>query len=653
MKRRAMDGSRIGIIAALVAAVPLAFAQAPQRQPAVVSPGTGLILGQIVDADTNRGIGGALVMLAPSAPPATPVGELTETRTPSLGLQAGAGLSRTLTTATGHFVFRDVPRGNFSLTATAPTHLLGGYGQLRPLGPTLAFVLADGEKKGGVAVKLWRLGSIDGVVRDDRGEPMVGVSVECLRRVIAGGQKRYASQAALTFTDDRGIYRVGSLPPGEYVCGVTQNTTTTPASIMADDPTSSGRGGPPTPEAQRLTNSGGLIANSWGMRVGDVIFYSGAGPIRGASVPPPDANGRLMAFAPVYHPSASTPSQATAIVLKAGEERSGVDLAMKLVPAVTVSGTVSAPAGQSSFLSLRLVPASGGDYASEGQAEYTRTISDPAGRFTFLGVPAGQYLIKGRYYPRPAPGASVTAALDETSLWTATPVTVADKDVTNLSITMRPGIRVNGRVEFSGTRPAPTAADLARIAIRMQSAEGRTSSPISLDGRVGADSSFKTTGYPAGRYIGNVLPTTVPAGWSVKSITYNGRDISVEPVDLNDSDLSGIVVTFTDKSTTLSGTATGPAAAISGAEVVVFPADSLAWQEIGAVARRSRVERVSDSGAFSIAGLPAGDYFVAAIAGSQPGDRQDPSLLKSLMGTATRVTLADGGTATVQVAVKR
>ena len=646
------SGLRASCTLALFVLAPAGLAQAPQRPAPAGSPGTGVILGQIADADTSRGISGALVILSPSAPPATPVGELTEARTPSIGLQAPAGQLRTLTTATGHFVFRDVPRGQFSLTATAPTHLLGGYGQLRPLGPTITLALADGEKKGAVAIKLWRLGSIAGMVRDDGSEVMVGVGVECLRRVIAGGQKRYASQGAQTYTDDRGIYRVGNLPPGDYVCGVTQNSTTTPASIIADDPSAAGPAGPRAPETQRLLNSGGTILSSSGMRLGALVFSSGAGPFRGASVPPPDASGRLMAFAPVFHPSASTPSQATAIALKAGEERSGVDLVMKLVPAVTVSGTVSAPAGQGSFLSLRLVPASGGDYASEGQAEYSRSISDPAGAFAFLGVPAGQYVIKSRYYPRPAPGGSVTAALDETSLWTATPVTVGDKDLTNLSITMRPGIRVTGRVEFSGSRAAPAAADLARVAIRMQSAEGRTSSPIALDGYLQTDGSFKTTGYPAGRYIASALP--VPAGWSVKSITYNGRDISVEPVELADSDLSGVVVTFTDKTTSLIGTVVtdgkGPAAL---AEVVVFPADSLAWKDVGVVARRSRVERVSEAGDYSITGLPPGDYFVAAIAGSRPGDRQDPSLLAALMPTASRTTLVDGGTNAVQLVVQR
>ena len=132
---------------------------------------------------------------------------------------------------------------------------------------------------------------------------------------------------------------------------------------------------------------------------------------------------------------------------------------MKLVPAVTVSGTVSAPAGQGSFLEpsaragerrrLRL-RRPGGIFA--------RTVSDPAGTFAFLGVPAGQYADQEPGTTRgPLRAASVTAALDDTSLWAATPVTVGDKDLANLSIAMRPGIRVTGRVDFSGSRAAPAA----------------------------------------------------------------------------------------------------------------------------------------------------------------------------------------------------
>jgi hypothetical protein len=62
---------------------------------------------------------------------------------------------------------------------------------------------------------------------------------------------------------------------------------------------------------------------------------------------------------------------------------------------------------------------------------------------------------------------------------------------------------------------------------------------------------------------------------------------------------------------------------------------------------------VSKTGAFSISGLPPGEYYVAAAAGSLPGDRQDPALLSVLMRTASKVTLGEGGSATVTLTVAR
>jgi hypothetical protein len=605
-----------------------------------------------MDAGTGRGIPGVLVVLAPAAAPAAPIGELTESRPPAVPLPTVANARRTLTTADGRFLFRDLPKGRYGIAATAPAYVAGAYGQTRPQGPAQAIDLGDGDKRGGLKLVLWRYGSVSGMVRDDGGEPAVGVSVECYRRVFTGGQKRFASSGAGgIFTDDRGQYRVPNLPPGDYICANVLNPTTVPAAVNAMSAASL-TAGTPTEEIRRMNNSTGL-SNNTGVHIGDLIYTTGVGSLRGPVAPPPDANGRIMAYAPQYYGGATTSAQATLIPLKAGEERTGIDLQLKVVPAPRVSGTLTGPDGPVGFFGLTLVPASGNDMVSEGQASFSKTTSDPSGAFTFLGIPSGEYVLKGRLYPRPPAGGNIAAALDETTLWIAMPVTVGNTDLSNLAATLRAGLRASGRVEFAGTRTAPTPAEIQRIGVRLQMAEGRTSSPIALDGRVLADATFKTAGYPVGRYIANVLPNTVPAGWFVKSIMLNGRDISVEPLDLADADAGGIVVTFTDKLTTLTGTVTGAAGPDPTAEVVVFPADSMAWKEIGVVARRSRVERVNEAGAFAISGLPPGEYFVAAAPASLPGDRQDPALLSQLMRDAARVTLVDGASATIQVAVKR
>ena len=611
--------------------------------------GSGLILGQVVDAETGKGIAGALVVLSVPFVAPLPVGELTEMRPPAMLAETAPNAKRILAAADGRFVFRDLHAGKYSVSASAPTHVSGAYGQLRVQGPTQTLELADNEKLGTVIVKLWRYASISGIVRDESGEPLPGANIECFKRVFTGGQKRFASVLASNITDDRGVYRVASLVPGDYLCGRAMNTSTVSlavsAAASASDPAA------PSEAMRRLTNSAASFSAS-GAVIGDFAYMPGVSSMAGPLAPPPDPSGRIMAYAPQYFGGSTTTAQATIISVKSGEDRSGVDIQMRLVPTVRLSGRLIGPDGPVPFLGLTLVPASGGDIVSEGLATYARTASDPNGAFTLLGIPSGEYVLKGRYFPRPAPGGSPAAALDETTLWIAAPITVAASDLTNLTMTVRPGIRVTGRVEFVGSRQ-PTPSEIQRVGIRMQIAEGRTSSPIALDGRMLADGTFKTAGYPAGKYIANVLPGTVPPGWSVKSIVANGRDISVEPIELSNSDLGGVVVTFTDKTTTLSGTVSTPNGPDPTAEVLVFPADSMAWKDIGVVARRFRAERVSKTGAFAISGLPPGDYYVAAAAGSLPGDRQDPALLAALVRTATRVTLADGGSASVNLAVMR
>src|SRR5262245_57278034 len=118
----------VGIGIALAAAATFAQQAPPRPAPAA---GTGLILGQVVDADTGRGIPSVLVVIVTTAAPQAPVGELTEARPPAVPAPTAAGARRTLTAADGRFVFRDLPKGRFTIAASAPAYGAGVYGQLR------------------------------------------------------------------------------------------------------------------------------------------------------------------------------------------------------------------------------------------------------------------------------------------------------------------------------------------------------------------------------------------------------------------------------------------------------------------------------------------------------------------------------------------
>ena len=138
------------------------------------------------------------------------------------------------------------------------------------------------------------------------------------------------------------------------------------------------------------------------------------------------------------------------------------------------------------------------------------------------------------------------------TLWAEVPLSVGRLDVTDLTIPLRTGLRVSGRVEFDGTKEKPAGTVLTRMTIMLEPIErrGPTGPP---GGQVDAGLQFKTYGVPAGKYFVHPMgPAT--SGWTFKAAMYQGRDVADVPLDLDSADVSGVVITFTDRPTELSGT---------------------------------------------------------------------------------------------------
>jgi hypothetical protein len=62
-----------------------------------------------------------------------------------------------------------------------------------------------------------------------------------------------------------------------------------------------------------------------------------------------------------------------------------------------------------------------------------------------------------------------------------------------------------------------------------------------------------------------------------------------------------------------------------------------------------RTAPVSRQGTFSLSGLPAGEYFIAAINDQAGATWQDPKVLDILSRSATQLSLRDGDRRTVDV----
>jgi len=162
--------------------------------------------------------------------------------------------------------------------------------------------------------------------------------------------------------------------------------------------------------------------------------------------------------------------------------------------------------------------------------------------------------------------------------------------------------------------------------------------------RVESDGTFATNGYPPGKYLMSVQVLPALAGkWKFNAATLGGRVVSDEGIDFQSEDVSGLVITFTDRLGELNGTVTNDRGAPDQTgSVVMIPADSTAWKQGVISTRRLRSARLTTTGAFTFADLPAGAYYLAAIADDLPDNWQLPATLEAITRMATRVVVGDG-----------
>jgi protocatechuate 3,4-dioxygenase beta subunit len=665
---------------------------APDPSASSPSVGTGLLAGRVVDAVTGRPVTGVSISVgggvgATFSYSMGPMGQ-PQIGGPGRPQSSGGAPRQVLTDSDGRFVFYSLSKGNYVLRTTSPAaYLNGGYGQNRPSGPVQPIALAtDDTRIGDLTIRIWKTGVISGTVTDEIGEPVVGIGVSAFRRTAANGQFRH-SQVNSAQTDDRGAYRFAGLGPGDYVIGVSSIQTTMPVSTAEAyaQAISSGNGIANSEVYRSLSNSG-VFPNTNGYRIGDLLFSSSlSGRGGGSSSPAPADDGRVFAYPPTFHPAAASASQATAIKLGSGDERSGVDLQLKLVPALRVSGTVVGPDGPMPNLGVKLFAGDTAAYTGPGftNSESATTVSDGTGAFTFLGITPGQYTLRVARVPRPfsttppsnittievsgpngmmmmgmssiGPGAMPPAPPPippDPTLAAAQSVSVGETDVTGLNLVLRPGARLAGRLQFDGTREIPGPAQLQRANVSITPLENRSFTEFPQV-RVDAQGRFTTGGFAPGKYQINgasvpTLPTTGPpaaagSGWTFKSATLNGRSLTDDPFDIAEEDIAGIVITFTDRTTQITGVvADSKGQPDKTADVVVLAADSQSWKDGLPNTRRIRAARASLTGVYEFSGLPPGEYYIAAVSGETTIDMQDPKFLESVSRVATRITLSDG-----------
>ena len=583
---------------------------------------------------------------------------------------AGRGGRNSVTDEEGRFSFVALPAGRFTLTASKPGFASVAYGAKKPGRQGTPIQLADGQAITNANISLARGGVITGVVVDEYGEPAPNTQVRAYRYVFQNGE-RTLQQAGQNQTDDRGLYRIFQLLPGEYVVSavprnnvVVEFGTQIQAQIqpLLDQLQAPGAGATVV-----FSGAGGAFDGGRGQAVLDQIQQ-----LRQQLAQQPEQS---TAYAPVYYPGTTTPAQAGRIPLDAGQERTGVDFQLQLVPTARVQGRVTGPDTTiAPGAQVMLQPARQRDTLDVPGLSRSMTRLAPDGAFTFQSVTPGDYRLMVRVPVRQTdPAGDQNAQVNPAGqgrggrgfggrggpgsitqvLWASTDVSVNGRDVSDLTLSLQPGLSISGRIAFDASGSQPPS-DLSNARIMLIPTDGDAIGGVAPQ-TADAGGNFTLAGVAPGHYtlratlgglgrggpFGGGGQTAGGGTWTLKSALVNGRDVLDFGLEVDpNASLSGVVLTFSDRMQEVSGMlqdAMGrPAPEYT---IIMFAADNQFWVP---QSRRILSTRPGTDGSFAFRGFPAGQYRLTAVTDAEPGEWFDPAFLTQVVPASVVVAVGDG-----------
>lgn len=561
-----------------------AHAQRPARDAnaAVTVPaGTGSLGGVVRDADDHP------------------------LRHATVSISGDMRFDRTVTTDdAGRFLFRNLSAGRFTVSAQKGGYPRMSYGATRPYRTGSGVLLAAGQQVTDIVLHLARGAVFTGTVYDDHGHPMPDVPIMAWEvRTSLSGERTLAfgsGEGAQTSSDDRGVYRIWGLAPGEYTIGSAWFYSSPDVTVPTDAE----------------------------IRAAFAATEAGA-PGQPGLASSPQVEPHHFSYARVFYPGVLDPLAAGTMRVAAGEERDGVDLHMQFQPMSRIEGTVVGPSGPVPNVRLSL------SRRSSVRALNSRMVwpalSD--GHFTTPDLGPGDYTIL----------AELRGGGGKPSLWASQDVTIAGADPVVVTLTLQPGMTFTAHLVFDGTTLEPPS-DLSRVRVTLAPAQGTSLNMASAQPPTGASAAVTISGIVPGRYLlrAGVPTTAAPGGpaWSVRSVVLGGQDVTDLPIDIERGDTPSATITFTDLVSELSGTfTTASGKPATDYFVVILPADRRYWST---GSRRIASTRPDTSGRYVFRGLPAGEYRLAATTDLVQADLRDPNALERLAAASTPVTLGVG-----------
>jgi protocatechuate 3,4-dioxygenase beta subunit len=570
-------------------------------------------------------------------------------------LAGGADPDTAIPQATSASVFVALQAGNdvegVVLTTRGPTQMPG----LCPATPA-----APGEGTG----------TIGGRVFNQRGEPVMCASVRLLNRGLS----------PVVATDADGRFEFTGLPAGRYGLETTKVLHLT--SRYGSDRSRAPSTQIALTQGRALTNlelvlpTGsavtGTVVDEAGEPVAGVVIRAlkprGSGELRfavspfGTQAQRTDDRGRFRLFGllpgtyfiaasmdgvmglaqmidgwpPTFYPGTADVASAAAVRVDAGRDLSGIDITLGRPPKARLTGFAFDATGQPARGTMLL----SGSHRSNALLLEPRTAAiGPDGAFAFSGVPPGDYVVQVTTAP-PGDNALAFSELQRGFHFGMAYVLVGDADPPPVTIRTGRGSVLEGRVVTESGEPStmsimalPTDFDRSPIiGMGMAGLTFRSDGTFLLEGITGPRRIVKQVG-PEESYI--------------KSATVNGRDALDTPFDfgLAGEAFRDVQVVVGHDGAAVSGQVVD-ARQIPVEDYIVrlFSTDPAQWFSRS---QRLKSAQPRTNGQFRITGVPPGDYWLVATAGSDDpsagSDSPEPMELEALTSRAQHITLTSSG----------
>lgn len=484
---------------------------------------------------------------------------------------SGLAKAETLTGDDGVFTFREVVAGRYELTAEKPGFAPATFGARPGRDVGTPIAIAPGQQLTTLELRIPRGAVITGTVTGPNGEPLSSVDVTAFYDIPQRNGTHRINPLFSARTNDEGVYRLYGLSDGEFV-------------VMAN------------------------------------LAPATDTPIR---------------YPPTLYPGVTNTSEAIKVSVRSGDERSGIDIAMRPSPTAFLSGLLLSKDGRPvSGEQVTLTVADGAPRTVGSDFSPMMTRTDGEGAFVFANVRSGTYLVAVEQFIGKDASPSQPALPAQ---WAQAEVFVNGRDVEGVTLTLRSATPVAGRVILDGsTGSEPPMFSWGGV-------RSSTSTRMHSDGTIGLN------GLIPGRYSLNLTTQTGTAIWQMTSVAIGGVAIDPAAIDVGSVPITNLTVTLTDKL----GGVRGALTAASGAPVfdflvAVFSADRSSW------ARPSDVHRVvapDTNGAWELKGLPPGEYRVAALADWMSNSQLTPELLEQLLPASAPVVVTANSTATINLRI--